>query len=164
MTGSFYPLNQTTETMTIKNSTILITFLAVATFAVGCKQDKTTTEQIETIKADTLQAAADMKDFTFEQKTVFVQTMTAQLKELDEESAKLAAKIDQSSQALKDEAKPKLQALREKVAKLKQDLVAVTDSTPSTWDTVKAGAKETYASVTNGFTEARQWVSEKIAP
>ena len=144
----------------IKSSTILITFLAVATFAVGCDQQKPSAEPTTTIVSDSL-LAVDLENLTTEQKTNYVQTMFSELTALDEELAKLAAKVDISTDALKAEATPMLRALREKITHLKQQLVAVT---PATWANAQAEARETYASMTNGFTEARRWVSEKISP
>ena len=148
----------------MKNKTLLITFLAAATFAVGCEKEKTTAQQIETVKTETKQAAQDMKDFTFAQKDEFVKSMQAQLATLNQDLDKLSAKIDSSSDAIKAEAKPKLQALREQAAKLNTQLADAQNATESTWDSVKAGTKTAYEAVEKGFNDARQWVSDKIAP
>ena len=148
----------------MKNKTLLITFLAAATFAVGCEKEKTTAQQVETVKTETKQAAQDMKDFTFAQKDEFVKFMQGQLTTLNQDLDKLAAKIDASSDAIKAEAKPKLQALREQAAKLNTQLADAQNATESTWDSVKAGTKTAYEAVEKGFNDARQWVSNKIAP
>jgi len=149
---------------TTKNKTFLIPFLSAATFAVGCDKAKTTAQQMDTAKAETKQAASDMKDYTFAQKDEFVKAMQGQLATLDKDLDTLSAKIDKSSDAVKAEAKPKLQALREQAAKLNQQLADAQNATESTWDSVKAGTKTAYESVEKGFNDARQWVSEKIAP
>ena len=52
----------------MKNTTLFITFLSTAAFVVGCEKEKTTAQQIETVKTETKQAAQDMKDYTFAQK------------------------------------------------------------------------------------------------
>jgi chromosome segregation ATPase len=148
----------------MKNKTWLITFLSAATIAVGCDKEKTTAQQIETVKTETKQAAQDMKDYTFAQKDDFVKSMQGQLTMLNQDLDKLAAKIDSSSDAIKAEAKPKLQALRDQAAKLNQQLADAQNATETTWDSVKAGTKTAYESVEKSFTEARQWVSDKIAP
>ena len=148
----------------MKNKTLLITFLSAATFAVGCEKEKTTAQQIETVKTETKQAASDMKDYTFAQKDEFVKSMQGQLTKLNQDLDQLSAKIDSSSDAIKAEAKPKLQALREQAAKLNQQLADAQNATESTWDSVKAGTKTAYESVEKGFNDARQWVSDKIAP
>ena len=148
----------------MKNQTLLVTFLAVATFAVGCDKEKTASQQIETVKTETKQAAQDMKNYTFAEKAEFVKAMQGQLTTLNQDLDKLSAKIDSSSDAIKTEAKPKLQALREQAAQLNQQLADASNATESTWDSVKAGSQKAYDVMVKSFTEARQWVSDKIAP
>ena len=99
----------------MKNKTLLITFLSVAAFAVGCKpsDEKSTAQQIDKVQTETKQAAQDMKDYTFAEKAEFVKTMQDQLTALNQDLDKLSAKIDSSSDAIKAEAKPKLQVLRD---------------------------------------------------
>ena len=150
--------------LAMKNKTLLITFLSAATIVVGCDKEKTTAQQIETVKTETKQAAQDMKDYTFAQKAEFVKTMQDQLTALNQDLDKLSAKIDSSSDAIKAEAKPKLQALRDQATKLNQQLADAQNATESTWDSVKAGTKSAYESVEKGFNDARQWVSDKIKP
>jgi hypothetical protein len=148
----------------MKNKQILITFLSAAGFVVGCDKEKTTAQQMETVKTETAQATQDMKDYTYAQKDEFVKAMQAQLTALNQDLDKLAAKIDTASDATKAEAKPKLQALRDQAAKLNDQLAAAQNATESTWDSVKADSKKAYSSMANGVLEARQWVSDKIAP
>jgi predicted nucleic acid-binding Zn-ribbon protein len=148
----------------MKNTSLLITFLGTALFTAGCDQEKTTAQQMDKVQTETKQAAQDMKDYTFAQKDEFVKSMQVQLTALNQDLDKLSAKIESSSDAVKAEAKPKLQALRDQTAKLNQQLVDVQNATESTWDGIKADSKKAYASLTNGVTEARQWVSDKIAP
>lgn len=150
--------------MSMKNKLLLITFLAATTIALGCDKEKTTAQQLETVKAETKQAAQDMKEYTFAQKAEFVKSMQGQLATLNQDLDKLAAKIDSSSDAVKAEAKPKLQTLREQAAKLNQQLVDATNATETTWDSVKAAWEKGYEATKDGFNQARQWLSEKIAP
>ena len=105
-----------------------------------------------------------MKDYTFAQKAEFVEKMQGQLAALNRDLDQLAAKIDTSSDAVKAEAKPKLQALRDQTAQLNKQLDEVKNATESTWDSVKNGFKKAYESSKDGFNQARQWVSDKIAP
>ena len=148
----------------MKNITLFITLLAAAAFATGCDKEKTAAQQLETVKTETKQAAQDMKDYTFAQKAEFVKSMQGQLTTLNQDLDKLAAKIDSSSDAVKTEAKPKLEALREQTAKLNQQLADAQNATESTWDSVKASCKTAYETTKDGFNQARQWVSEKVAP
>ena len=149
---------------TVNNRILLIAFLSAATLAVGCDKERTTSQQLETVKTETKQVAEDMKDYTFAQKDEFVKSMQGQLATLNQDLDKLSAKIESSSDAVKAEAKPKLQALRDQATKLNQQLAEAENATESTWDGVKADSKKAYASLTNDVTVARQWVSDKIAP
>jgi predicted nucleic acid-binding Zn-ribbon protein len=90
--------------------------------------------------------------------------MQTRLTEINKELDLLEAKIEKSSDAAKAEARPKLAALRDQSAKLKTQLSEVENATESTWDSVKAGSKKAYEALADGFQQARQWVSEKIAP
>ena len=148
----------------MKNKTWLLACLSAATMAVSCDKDKTTAQQIETVKTETKQATADMKDYTFAQKDEFLKIMQGQLAALDKDLDTLSVRIDKSSTAIQAEAKPKLQALREQGEKLNRQLAEAQNATESTWDAVKAGTKSAYESAEKGFNDARQWVSDKIAP
>ena len=148
----------------MKNKTWVITVLSIAAFAVGCEKQQTTSQQMETVKTETKQAAQDMKDYTFAQKAEFVKTMQGQLDALNKDLDQLSAKIDSSSDAVKAEAKPKLQALRDQAAQLNKQLDDAKNATESTWDSVKAGFTKAYEATKDGFNQARQWVSDKIAP
>ena len=127
----------------MKHQNLLITLLAVGAFAVGCNKEQTTSQQLDKAQAETKQAAQDMKDYTFAQKAEFV---------------------DKASDAVKAEAKPKLQVLRDQTAQLNKQLDEAKNATESTWDSVKGGFKKAFESSKEGFQQARQWVSDKLAP
>ena len=148
----------------MKNKTWLVTFLSAAAFVSGCDKPQTTAQQIDTVQTETKQTAQDMKDYTFAQKDEFVKAMQSQVAALNGDLEKLSAKIDAASDAVKAEAKPKLQALRDQAAKLNQQLADAANATEPAWDSVKAGFAKAYDATTNSFTEASQWVSDKIAP
>jgi cytochrome c556 len=151
---------------------LLLTLLAVSAFAVGCEQSEksesanreATAKQLDKVKTETKEAAQEMKDYTYAQKTEFVDKMQAEMAGINRELDELAAKIDKASDTAKAEAKPKLQALREQAAKLNQQLDKAKSATESTWDDVKAGTKKAYGDLKDAFQQARQWVSDKIAP
>jgi hypothetical protein len=148
----------------MKNEILTVTFLSFAVFVAGCDKGKTTSEQIDKLQTETKAAAADMKDYTYAQKSDFVKTMQGQLAVLNEDLDKLSAKIESSGDSVKAEAKPKLQVLRDQVGKLNEQLDKARNATESTWDDVKAGTRKGYDSLKDGFQQARQWVSDKIAP
>jgi cytochrome c556 len=148
----------------MKNKTLVITFLSAAVFAVGCNKEQTTSQQLDKVQVETKQAAQDMKDYTYAQKTEFVEKMQGQLAEINRDLDTLSAKIEKANDTAKAEAKPKLQALRDQADKLNQQLDKAKNATESTWDDIKAGSKKAYSDLKDGFQQARQWVSDKIAP
>jgi chromosome segregation ATPase len=148
----------------MKHKDLLLTLLAVTAFSVGCNKEQTTSQQLDNVKAETKQAAQDMKDYTYAQKAEFVATMQGQLAALNRDLDQLSAKVEKASDAVKAEAQPKLQALRDQTAQLNKQLDEARNATESTWDSVKDGFKKAYESSKDGFQQARQWVSDKIAP
>ena len=148
----------------MKNALLLTTLVGATLFAAGCNKEATTSQQLDKVQADTQAAAQDMKDYTYAQKSEFVKTMEGQLAALNQDLDKLSAKIESSSETVKAEAKPKLQALRDQATQLNHQLDGVRNATESTWDSVKAGTKKGWESLKEGFQEARQWTSDKIAP
>ena len=151
-------------TTIMKHETLLLTFLSIAAFTMGCDKAETTSQKLDKVQAKTAEAAQDMKDYTYAQKAEFTEKMQGQLAEINQDLDQLSAKIEKSSDAVKAEAKPKLQALRDQAAKLNTQLDAAKSATESTWDSVKAGSKKAYGELKDGFQQARQWVSDKIAP
>ena len=148
----------------MKHKTILIALLSVAGFAAGCKKEETASQQLDKVQAESKEAAQDMKDYTYAQKGEFVKGMQDQLTAMGQDLDKLSARIESSSDAVKTEAKPKLQALREQATRLNQQLDDARNATESTWDSVKASSRKAYAAVADGFQHARAWASDKIAP
>jgi ElaB/YqjD/DUF883 family membrane-anchored ribosome-binding protein len=153
----------------MKNKNLLLALLSLAAFAVACEpSDKpsaeATAKQFDKVKAETKDAAEDLKDYTYAQKSTFVEKMQVQLANINRDLDELAAKIEKSSDTTKAEAKPKLQALRDKAGTLNQQLDKAKNATESTWEDVKAGSRKIYAELKDGFAQSRQWVSDKIAP
>jgi chromosome segregation ATPase len=148
----------------MKNKILTVTFLCAVALVAGCDREKTAAQQIDKIQTETKAASQDMKDYTFAQKDEFVKQMQSQLTVVNEDLDKLSVKIESSSNTVKAEARPKLQALRDDVSKLNQQLDKAKNSTESTWDSVKEGTKKAYESVKESFQQSRQWVSDKIKP
>lgn len=148
----------------MKHKTLFLMAFAVAVFTAGCNKPAAISEQLDNVQKKTAKARQDMKDYTFAQKAEFTAKMRAQLAEINKELDELAAKIKRSSDAVQAKARPKLQALREQAARLNSQLDESRDATESTWDSVKATSKTAYNGLKDGFNQARQWVSDKIAP
>ena len=157
----------------MKHQPLAITFLAAAAFSVGCKpaEDKAVTvnreataRDFDKLKKETKEAAQEIMDYTYAQKAEFTEKMQLQLTEINRDLDQLSAKIEKASDTARAEAKPKLQALREQTARLTNQLNQAKGATESTWNDVKAGFKKGYGELKEGFQQARQWVSDKIAP
>jgi cytochrome c556 len=148
----------------MKRTKLIITFLYAAGFTVGCNKVGTTNQQLDKVQVKATEAAQEMQDYSYAQKPQFVEKMQGQLAALKRELDELAAQIEKSSDSVKAETKPKLEALRDQTARLNQHLDEVKNASESTWDKVKIGFQKTYESSREGVQNARQWVSDKVAP
>jgi hypothetical protein len=150
----------------MKNTWRAITYFAIAAFAVGCKpsEENSTSQQLDKVKTETKADAREMKDYAFAQRAEFVAKMQGQLDVLNKDSDALSAKIESSSDAVKADAKPKLQALHDQAAVMNKQLDEAKNATESTWDGVKASSEKAYDALKDDFQQARQWASDKIAP
>ncbi len=148
----------------MKHTKLLLTLLSAAALTISCKKAETPSQQLDKVQAKAAEAAQEMKDYTFAQRAEFTKQMGLQLAEINQELDQLAAKIEKSNDAAKAEAKPKLQALRDQTAQLNKQLDEVKNATESTWGEVKAGFHKGVNDLKASFQNARQWVSDKIAP
>lgn len=141
--------------------------VSVTVLLAGCNDSNkqpTVADELNAAKDQTQEAADNLKDYTYAQKSEFVDHMQKQLDALDQKISDLSSKIESSSDQVKADAKPKLQALKDKAAQLKDKLAEVKNANESTWDNVKADAQDALDNLQDGFQNARQWVSDKIAP
>jgi len=160
----------------MKRKPIFLAAFTVVAFTVGCKPAndgavnpaepaaESAAAKLDQARQETKEAVQATKDYAYAQKTEFVETMRAQLADLNKEMEELAAKVETSTGVAKEEAAAKLQALREKTAGLNQKLEEVGNATESTWAEVKTGFKKAYDETKKSINEARQWLSEKISP
>ena len=157
----------------IKRKPAVIAALAVAALVVGCEPSAkptgtetrdATTQRLDQAKQDAKVLQKDIKDYAYAEKAEFVASMQSELDGIQRELDQLEARLAKANDAVRAETKPKLQALRDQTAKLAAKLDEARNATESTWGDVKAGFKQGYAELKDGFQAARQWVSDKIAP
>jgi len=148
----------------MKSKILAVAALSMAALASGCNKEQTASQQIETVQARTADAAQSMKDYTFAQKAEFTADMQTQLAAINKDMDELAAKIEKSSDAIKAQAGPKLQALRDEVAQLNKQLDEARGAPESTWDSVKDGTRKSYATLKVEVLKARKWAADTIAP
>ena len=152
---------------------LAVTFLAVAAFSAGCNPSperaaadnrEATAQRFDKVQRETPEAAQEMTDYTYAQKAEFVEKLQTQLAEINQDSEQLSVKIEKSSDAVKAEAKPNLQALRGQTAKLNKRRDEARSATESTWNDVKAAFKKGCGELKEGFQQTRQWANDTIAP
>lgn len=156
----------------------MVTFLAATAFVVGCKpanegtpNDRPISEgitnasrQIEKVQEKTADAAKEINEYAYAQRAEFAERMRAQLNDINKQLDTLGTRVENSAEPTKTEGKAKLTALREKVNELNRRLDDVKDANESKWEEVKAGFRKSYDDVKDSFTQARQWLSDKVAP
>ena len=162
--GSPLPQKAKTEATIMLRKIIILSFLAVAAFTVGCDKRNATDQHPAKVEVKTADIERDIKNYTSEQRAEFMEKMQRQLTEINHDLDQLATKIEKSSDSVRAKAKPKLQALRDHAAQLSNQLEEVRNTTKSTLESVKAGSKTAYNDSKDGFNPAHQWVSEKNAP
>jgi BMFP domain-containing protein YqiC len=142
---------------------VLLTVIT-ATFLVGCEQEKTTSQKLDQLKAETKLVARELDDETFGKRAEFTARTKAQLDSLNADLVLLEARIAKASGDAKADSEAKIKALREKTAALGLQLDSMKDATESNWETVKSSTKKGLSELQDQFNLARQWMSEKIAP
>jgi len=160
----------------MKRTQIILTLFSATVFTVatGCKPEsekpvggeanRDAAAQLDKAKEETREAIDAAKDYAYAQRTEYADRIRAELADLNKELDKLSAKVESANESVKADAKAKVQEIRGKVVSLNERLDAVKGATESTWDDVKAGVKKAYDDVKDSFKQARQWLSEKIAP
>jgi|SRR6185436_13945810 len=141
-----------------------VLFVCLLALAAACNREPGAAQQLAKVESETKAAANDMKDYTFAQRNEFAATMQAHLDTLNKDLEQLSAKIESSSEAVKVDARPKVQALRNELTQLNKQLENVRNANESTWDSVKATSQKAFTSLKDSFQQSRQWVSDKIAP
>ncbi len=146
----------------MKHGNFVFTFFFIAAFAVG--YTARSEESAEKVKEETKAAADSAKDYAFTQKTEFIAKMKRELAEINIQIDKLSEKAGKAGEAGRDEAKSKLQALRDQAAKLNKQLDEANNVAESKWNDFKTGFNKSYSDMKDTFKQSRQWLSEKIAP
>ena len=148
----------------MKNQALFLMLVSATVLATGCDKKRTASEQLDRVQAKTADVAQDMRDYTYAQKDEFLAKMRTQLADLNRELDELAAKVEKSSATVRADAQPRIDALRDQTARLNRQLDDASNATESSWDKFKADVRRTHDASKEDFKQARQWLSEKIAP
>jgi hypothetical protein len=122
--------------------TLVIAFAAIAALA-GCNT-------VAGMKHDSRQAV----DYTYERKEEYQRALTAQMRELDSKTEELKAKAARAGDAVKAEFARDMEALDRQKAVLAEKMDAVTSSSASAWNDVKAGANSAMESIRQTYDKA----------
>jgi leucyl aminopeptidase (aminopeptidase T) len=119
---------------------------------------------LEKVQKETREAVEASKSYAYAQREAFAAKVREQIAHLQTEIDQLSLRAENSSAAAKEDAQKALAEVREKVAKLNERLAEVPTATESTWDNVRDGLDKSYDEIKKSVNQARQWLSEKIAP
>ncbi|MBL9135643.1 MAG: hypothetical protein JNK85_07240 [Verrucomicrobiales bacterium] len=158
--------------------TLGVVAIATLSFTVGCSEQddystsanpspSPTTEQaapLEKVRKETQEVVDASKAYAYAQREAFAAKVREQVQHLQTEIDQLSLQAETSSAAAKEDAKKALAEVREKVAKLNERLSEVPAATESTWDNVRDGLDRSYEELKKSVNQARQWLSDKIAP
>jgi hypothetical protein len=151
--------------MNAKHLTVSVLVLtSVSILFAGCDRPAETTQVPARVEVQPPAIVESPDSFGFSNRTNYAAAMREQLADINRDMDELEARIERSSDSVKVEAKSRLQLLRSKASQLGQSLDQAQEVTESSWDKFKSDAKATYGEVADGLTEARQWISDKIAP
>ena len=159
----------------MKQILLFIMLVLLAGFAVGCKPKDETQKyapepsegaaaQLDRAKTEAKEAGQAIRDYAYAERSEFVDTMKTRLVELQAELDRLSAEIDRAGDAVKADAKIKLDAVREKWARAQEQLAQAERATELNWNAVKDGFKQSYSDLGDAFNDTRQWLSDKVEP
>jgi peptidoglycan hydrolase CwlO-like protein len=147
----------------MKRKILNATLLSAALLAGACTKSENTTVTSQTEKGTASSKKVEV-EYSYSQKDELVSKMKQQLADVNSEIKRLSEKVADSAGNAKEEAKPKLEALKEKAKNLDVYIDKAQNSTESTWADVKDGSRKALDDAKQGFNEARAWLAEKIAP
>ena len=157
----------------MKTTKLALACLATMALVVGCgppsqtpstETRSATAQPYAQVQQEARETTHSMNDYAYAQKADYVTTRQAELAAINRDLDRLAGRIENATYEAKTEATPKLQALRDQVAKMNMHLDEAKNATESTWDDVKAKSNRSYRDFKDGFDQMRDWMSEKIAP
>jgi hypothetical protein len=154
---------------------LVITILLATALAASCGMTDERTEvepelsgaaeeQLDDAKVATQEAARAMRGYAFAQRMDFANERRTEMAEIQKELERLLVKADGANDAMKADAKAKLDAARAKWSEAKRQLDLAESATESNWDDVQNGFNKSYGELQAAFDEARQRLSDEIEP
>ncbi len=137
---------------------------ALSLASVGCSKEKSTSESLDQLKAETKKVAQEVDDYTFAHRVEFSGRVQSQLTAINMELTELEARVAKNGGEAKTDAEARIKLLRNKTSDLGKQIDQLKDATESNWDSVKSATKKGLVEIQDQFKQVRQWMSEKIAP
>jgi chromosome segregation ATPase len=158
----------------MKRTCIAISVLSIAALVSGCdradhssdveRQQDDAAGRYQEARDEIGEAGRAVGSYTEAQKTAFVAQMEQQVAALKRETNDLRASIANSTDDVKANAAQRLDDLQRRANQLEGQLNEVRNATAANWEAVKAGFETAYNETRQSFDEARQWLSQQIAP
>ncbi|MEX1366248.1 MAG: hypothetical protein AB1Z98_24195 [Nannocystaceae bacterium] len=130
----------------------------------GSKEHQTVDEARAEAKEKGQSAARAVREYSYAQKDQLVAEMNEELADIQAQIDRLSTEVEATNGEAKLEAERKLEAVRERWRRAKDQLEAAQAANEETWEEVKSGFADTYDELHSSLDESRQWLSTKIAP
>jgi TolA-binding protein len=154
----------------------VIAVLSLAVLVAGCRPSDTASNteveqlredaavQYEDARRETQEAVRAANEFADAQKTAFVAEMEQQLAGLRNEVDELRVTVANSTDQVKTEGQQKVDELTHQADQLEGQLKEIRNASDSNWENLKDGFETAYHQTRQAFNDARQWLSERLAP
>ena len=120
--------------------------------------------KLERAKQETREAVSAARDYAYAQRAEFADHVRAELAALNQELTNLSGQAGQTKDAVQAELEPRLQALRTKLAGVGERIDQLKAASEPKWEELKTNLNAAYVDAKQSVHEARQWLSEKLAP
>lgn len=133
---------------------LLLVVFAVSTLAAGCNKSGENAKTSAQVPAE--------YNYAYDKREVYLTNASADLTALDQKINELAGKAAAAGEAVKTNAQPKLQELRNQRAALNQKLDALKKASEANWNDTKSDYMKSYNEAKNSCQQAWQWLAEKV--
>ena len=136
-----------------------IVFSALAAIAlVGCEKTETKSMTVATPSGSKTVEV----EYSYKEKPAFIAKLKDEAKDLNAQMKDLGDKMANSTEDAREKLRTKMDALKEKSKNLDVQIDKAQNATESTWNDVKAGAKNAFEDAKQSFRDAKNWTADKL--
>jgi len=139
------------------NLKIVLSALA-AVALVGCEKTETKSMTVSTPSG----SKSVEVEYSYKEKPAFVEKLKSEASDLNAQMKELGNKMSNSTEAAREKLRPKMDALKEKSKNLDVQIDKAQNATESTWNDVKAGARNAFEDAKQSFRDAKDWTADKL--